>query len=156
MLRPLERLTWPSPFNVRVHCFSGASFASVVKRCVAFSPIYDAVVVHAGVNDASRGVASLENVFCSSGGAACAALRARFPGARLALSLACLSASQALNPAIAVVNRVLRDLSLACDFTVISNDNVRFTDLMDVVHLNAAGTARVHGNILNFLRVDVA
>ena len=154
MLRPLERLSWPAPFDVTARCFSGAGLETVVKKCLALSGSrFDVVVLHAGVNDASGG-ASLESDFRRSCDFAARALRARFSDARVVVSLACLSASEPVNVKVAVVNRLLREFALAQGFCLISNDNIRITDLTDVVHLNAAGTARIYGSFFNCLCVD--
>ena len=55
-----------------------------------------------------------------------------------------------------VANRVLRESALTEGWLMISNDNVRVFDLSDNVHLNAAGTVRVHRNIVIALRTIVA
>ena len=114
------------------------------------------VVIHAGVNDASRGRDSFSTAFQSSCDFAGRTLGASFPGSRVIVSLPCLTSDTDLNARVAVANQKLRELSRARGFGLISNDNVRITDLTDKVHLNAAGTARVYSNILNFLRADAA
>ena len=157
MLRPLESLVWPCPLSMSVKCFSGAGLASVVRKCVPFSLTpYDVVVVHAGVNDASRGGDSFLSDFTASCEYARGALAHLFPDSRIVFSLLCLTSDPVINSRVAVANRLLRDLSLAGDLGLISNDNIRISDLTDTVHLNAAGTARLYGNILNFLRADAA
>ena len=50
-----------------------------------------------------------------------------------------------------MANCLLRELSLTSGFELVSNDNIGLADLSDMVHLNAAGTARLYGNFLNFL-----
>ena len=156
MFRPFERLTWPSPYRVTMRSISGATLATVVRRCVSFSPSFRVVVIHAGVNDASRGSASLEHDFRAACESASGALVSRFPGARIAFSLACLSSSEPLNLKIAAVNSIVRDVSQAHGLAVISNDNIQFSDLTDTVHLNAVGTARLQRNVLDYLRVAAA
>ena len=157
MLRPLERLSWPPPLRVFVRCFSGAPLAAAIRRGLAgASASFDMVIVHAGVNDASRERDSFPAAFSSACDYAGSALRASFPDARVALSLPCVTSDDAINVRIAIVAQQLRDLALASGFGLVSNDNIRITDLSDTVHLNAAGVARLYGNILGFLRADVA
>ena len=45
-------------------------------------------------------------------------------------------------------NALLREVALAEGWGIVSNDNIRITELGDNVHLNAAGTAKLHRNIL--------
>ena len=157
ILRPLERLRWPAPFCVLVRCFSGAPLRTVVQRLLPFSSSQcDVVVLHAGVNDASRGGDSFSADFRASCDYARRALDACFGGRRVIVSLLCLTSDGAVNSRVALANQCLRDLALAQGWGVISNDNIRVTDLTDTVHLNAAGTARFYGNMLNFLRDDAA
>ena len=154
MLRPLGRLSWPSPLRVLVRCFSGANLLAVVRRCCGFRSAgdFDVVIIHAGVNDASRGDASFSTSFASSCADVQTALTNRFPAGRVVLSLSCLTTDETINARVAVANQQMRDLSLAGGFGLVSNDNIRVTDLSDTVHLNAAGTARLYANYLNYLR----
>ena len=157
MLRPLESLSWPAAYRIAVHCFSGAKLESVVGNCVKFYPTaFDTVVIHAGVNDASRGDDAFECVFGVSCKSARLRLRSCFPSSRIVLSLACVTALPLVNDRVAIANRLLRETAVSGDFGIISNDNIRFADLSDDVHLNAACTARIYGNILKFLRVDAS
>ena len=157
MLCSLENLSWPAPLRVVVRCFSGAGLKSVVNHCLRFLPsAFDMALIHAGVNDASRGGDDFEDVFGSSCAYARVALKKRFPESRVAFSLACVTASAPVNARVVVVNRMLRETAASRGFGLLSNDNIRFADLNDTVHLNAAGTARLYNNILNFLRDDAA
>ena len=132
MLRPL---VWPCPLSVSVKCFSGAGLASVVRKSVPFSSTpYDVVVIHAGVNDASRGGNSFLSDFTSCE-YALSALEHLFPDSRIVFSLLCLTSDPAVNSRVAVANQLLRDLSLTGDFSLISNDNIRISDLTDTIHL---------------------
>ena len=45
-------------------------------------------------------------------------------------------------------NAQLREVALTEGWGIISNDNIRITELADDVHLNAAGTAKLYRNIL--------
>ena len=157
MLRPLEKLSWPSSFAVVVRCFSGASLMAVVRTCLKYFPsAFDMAVIHAAVNDASRGNESFESVFKASCDDARLKLRSRFPSSRIVLSLACVTALTAVNSRVAIANRLLRETAVSGGFGLISNDNIQFADLCDNVHLNAAGTARIYSNILNYLRADAS
>ena len=75
---------------------------------------------------------------------------------RVVLSLPCLTTDETVNARIVVANQQLRHLSLTSGFCLISNDNICITDLINTVHLNAAGTARLYANFLNFLRADAS
>ena len=108
------------------------------------------------MNDASRGGDSFLSDFAASCEYARGALVHLFPDSRVVFSLLCLTSDPAVNSRVAVANQLLRDLSLAGDFSLVSNDNIRISDLTDTVHLNAAGTARLYRNFLNFLRADAA
>ena len=158
MLRPLEKLSWPSPLHVLVRCFSGAALRTVVGKCCAFASAdsFDLIILHAGVNDASRGAVTFATDFASACDFALVALRKRFSARKVVLSLPCLTTDGAVNARVAVANQLLRDLSLTSGFGLISNDNIRITDLADTVHLNAAGTARLYANFLNYLRVGAS
>ena len=146
---------WPSPLRVLVRCFSGASLEAVVWRSLLFSSVScNFVVIHAGVNDASHGRDSFASDFASSCDFARLTLASRFAASRIVISLLCLTSDLAVNARIAVANRQLRDMAFAAGFGLISNDNLRISDLTDVVHLNAAGTARLYNNILSYLRAD--
>ena len=103
-----------------------------------------------------NGGEDFEDTFGSSCANTCLALKSCFPSSRIAFSLACVSALSSLNAKIVIANKLLREVSASCGFGLISNDNLRFADLSDTVHLNAAGAARLYGNIINFLRDDAA
>ena len=45
-------------------------------------------------------------------------------------------------------NAQLRKVALVEGWGIISNDNIRITELSDDVHLNTAGTAKLYHNIL--------
>ena len=140
-------------FNQTFLAFVLGSLEAVVKKSLPFSlSSYDVVILHAGVNDASCGLDSFPAAFRSSCDFAGHALSAAFHGSRVVLSLPCLTSDSDVNARVAIANQQLRDLSFARGFGLISNDNIRITDLTDVVHLNAAGTARLYNNVLNYLR----
>ena len=69
---------------VTVRCFSGGRLNLVNKKCLDLDVRCDVLVLHAGVNDASRGGASFAANFLTLG-----ALRARFSGAKVAVSTVC-------------------------------------------------------------------
>ena len=140
-------------FNQTFLAFVLGSLEAVVKKSLPFSSSsYDVVILHAGVNDASCGLDSFPAAFRSSCDFAGHALGAAFRGSQVVLSLPCLTSDSDVNARVAVANQQLRDLSLARGFGLISNDNIRITDLTDVVHLNAVGTARLYHNVLSYLR----
>ena len=148
MLRPFESLSWPAPFSVTVRCFSGGGLDLVIKKCLDLDVRCDVLILHAGVNDASRGGASFAAAFSATCAFTLGALRARFSGAKVAISTVCLTRSDEINLRVAAANVCLRDMARSGSFALISNDNIRVTDLTDTVHLNAAGTARLYSNIL--------
>ena len=148
MLRPFESLSWPAPFSVTVRCFSGGGLDLVIKKCLDLDVRCDILILHAGVNDASRGGASFAAAFSATCAFTLGALRARFSGAKVAISTVCLTRSDEINLRVAAANVCLRDMARSGSFALISNDNIRVTDLTDTVHLNAAGTARLYSNIL--------
>ena len=155
VVRPFSSLDWPSPLRVEVRAYSGASFRSVVERVTALPNVADCriVVVHAGVNDCSKAGEALESDFRDACSFASQVLPSRFPGRRIFVSTVCVSRSAALNARILVVNRALRELAAANAWSIVSNDNILTSDLIDDVHLNAAGTARLFGNLVNALIV---
>ena len=108
------------------------------------------------MNDASRGGESFEGVFKAACESVRLKLRVRFPTSKVVLSLACVTALAPVNARVVIANRLLRESAASGGFGLISNDNIRFTDLSDNVHLNAAGTARIFNNLLNYLRADAS
>ena len=70
-------------------------------------------------------------------------LKARFSGAKVAISTICLTRSAELNLRMAATNERLRGLAWSGSSSLVSNNNIQITDLTDTVHLNAAGTARL-------------
>ena len=106
------------------------------------------------MHDASHGRDSFASDFASSCDFARLTLASRFAASRIVVSLPCLTSDPAVNARIAVADRQLRAMASAAGFGLISNDNIRISDLTDVVHLNAAGTARLYNNILNCLRAN--
>ena len=153
MLRPLRAVSWPAPFLVAVHCFSGATFLQTLERGLHFSQHKcDILLFHAGVNDASRGGADFDSAFGASCRRALRAFPAHFAGAKLVLSTLCLTRSSDINIRVAAANKMLREVAREGGWFLVSNDNVHITDLSDTVHLNAAGTARVFSNFVNTLK----
>ena len=153
VLRPLLRLSWPAPFQVLVRSFSGATFARCVDEAAKFSSSkFKIVIVHGGVNDASRGAADFKEKFPALAKSSCARLSSAFAGRAVLLSTACQSRSAEMNIKIGYANQVFRDTAQARRWGLISNDNVHTFDLIDNVHLNAAGTAKLHRNILMSLK----
>ena len=153
VLRPLLRLSWPAPFRITVKSFSGASFSRCVDEAVKLSSArFQIVVIHGGVNDASRGSVDFKEKFAASSESSCSRLARAFPAHAILLSTACQSRSAEMNVRIGHANQVLRDLARVKRWGLISNDNVRTFDLFDRVHLNAAGTAKLHRNILMCLK----
>ena len=111
VLRPFSHLTWPSSYDVQVHCISGASLRRVVSSCVSTSSSFDVVIIHAGVNDVSRAGVSFESDFASSASSARDSLLSRFRHARIAFSLLCTTSSDVMNLRVAVANCLFRDHS---------------------------------------------
>ena len=152
MMRPLEALSWPSPFRVLTHVCRGATLEQVVQQSLPFAPSCDIFLLHAGVNDASKISVEFDAHFESACRRAFASVTASFDQRKVLVSTICLTKSDAVNLRVASANRILRDQARANGWPVVSNDNVRFSDLSDTVHLNAAGTARVFRNLLLGLR----
>lgn len=73
-------------------------------------------------------------------------------GRRVVCSTVCQSKSSVLNLRVAIANTILREHAGLGHWGLVSNDNIRFADLRDDVHLNAAGTARIFCNILQAFR----
>ena len=151
MLRPLALMRWPSPFRALVHPFSGATLRQVVGHALRLSDVScDAVLLHAGVNDASKCSSdSFRELFASDCDYASRALAAFFPGCRILCSTLCVTRSPDLNSRVMLANTVLRGIAASSGWVVVSNDNIRVADLSDQVHLNASGTARLARNYVN-------
>ena len=152
MLRPLQALSWPAPFKVLVHSHGGATLEQVVRRSLPYASSCDVFLLHAGVNDASRNAQDFEARFVKSCDAASRAVSAGFGACKVLVSTVCLTKSDDLNLRVAVANQALRVLVAKRGWSLVSNDNIRTSDLRDTVHLNAAGTARLFRNILISLR----
>lgn len=149
MLRPFEHLSWPSHLNVVVQPLSGAGFGKVVERSLAFSySLVSVIVIHGRVNDASKASGDLAASFAGTCSNALRALSASFAGRKVAISMACMTKSDKVNLSVANVNKQLRLLARGGCFFLLSNNNVRFSNLSDTVHLNAAGTANFFHNVL--------
>ena len=153
VVRALQELVWPSPLRVWVYAFSGAPLRRIVERGISLSDRVscDVLVLHGGVNGASSAGESFESNFRVDCSHASRVVPVCFPGRRVLVSTACVSRSVELNSRVLVVNRLLRDLASSAAWTVVSNDNIRPADLVDDVHLNAAGTARLFSNIVKAL-----
>ena len=157
MLRPFERLQWPSPLVVDVVAVSGAKLRAVVQqalRCLSSaSPASsDVLLFHAGVNDASRVSMDFEKHFRESCDFAARAFRGPLKGFRIVCSLVCQTRVGEINQRVAVANRLLRDAAERFGWRLISNDNVYFSDLSDDVHLNGSGVAKVFRNFVRALK----
>ena len=111
----------------------------------------DVVLLHAGVNDASKARDSFADDLDATFAFSLRALSSLSPR-RIVLSTACLTKSSDVNLRVAAFNQRLRDLARDGGFHVLSNDNLRFTDLADEVHLNAAVAARLYRNIVSCLQ----
>ena len=153
VLRPLQSLSWPAPLRIIVRSFSGASLSRIVSEAEGLaSSGCQALLVHAGINDASRGGADFEADFSRS----CDSLRvlasSAFASRKVFVSTACPTRRSELNDRVCIVNRVLREFALTCGWGVVSNDNIRISDLSDNVHLGASGTARLYRNVLIALK----
>ena len=152
ILRPLERLSWPSPFRVMVHCVSGLTLSRLVASLGDLNPRdYDAILLHAAVNDASKDGPEFEGKLSASCDAL-GRLAGRFQGCPFLLSTACVSRVDSINNRVCFANGRLRDLARSFGWAIVSNDNVRVQDLSDNVHLNASGTARLQLNFLQALK----
>ena len=156
VLRPLRSLSWPPPLRVMLRSLSGASISAVVSEARSLvSSNFDVLLLHAGVNDASRAGTDFDARLDSALGS----LRALAPslgGRRLLVSSACQSRSSRINARVASVNHSFREGALAGAWSIVSNDNIHFHDLSDDVHLNAAGTARLYRNFCNALKAAAA
>ena len=151
MLRPLSALSWPAPFRVIAHSHSGATLEQVLQRGLDVAAC-DVLVIHAGVNDVSKFPEGFEAHFERACGRVVAAVAAGFPQCKVVVSTVCQTKADDLNLRVASANRLLRGLARSQGWALVSNDNIHFADLHDVVHLNAAGTARLYRNLLNGLR----
>ena len=155
LLRPLQSVSWPPPFVVIVHCFPGAKLYDVFMRLLRLSlspSSFDALLFHAGANDVSRITVDFERHFDESVLHASRALRAVFPGKPVFCSTICQTADSDINQRVAVANSALRTCSETGVWSIISNDNVLFSDLSDTVHLNGSGVAKFFRNIVLALR----
>ena len=154
MLRPLASVRWPSPIRALVHPFSGATLRQVVVHALRMADApCDVILFHAGINDVSKcSPESFKTLFQSACDYASEALAAFFPGRRVVCSTLTVTRSPNLNSRVLLANNVLRDTARAAGWVVVSNDNVRVSDLADQVHLNASGTARLTRNFVNALR----
>ena len=154
VLRPLCSLSWPSPFCVLVRALSGASLLAVWKEASSFaSSLCDVLVLHAGVNDASRGSDdSFEGQFSAACQTLAVGVASSFKGRKVLLSSVCQSRRSDLNVRVGIANKALRGVASARRWGLVSNDNVRFFDLLDDVHLNAGGVAKLHRNLILALK----
>ena len=153
VLRPLQALKWPAPFRVLVRSISGATLECAAMEALKFSASQCKVLIlHAAVNDASKSGADFEEKFPAVCSRACSLISSKFGGRAVLLSTACQSRQSDLNIKIGVANRQLRVQAKSLHWGLISNDNIRYPDLSDNVHLNAAGTAKLHRNILQALK----
>jgi hypothetical protein len=153
MLRPFQSLKWPSPFAVNVFSLSGASFREVFLRLLRHAELpYDAFLVHAGVNDASRAGDDFDRDFRFSCSYAAGLVATYFAGRRVVCSTVCQTKSSDVNTRVAMANSALREFADLGHWGLISNDNIRFADLHDTVHLNASGAARLFCNFLHAFR----
>ena len=152
VLRVFSSLSWPMPFRVETVASSGARLRRVVDAAVRRSiPPFDILVIHAGVNDASKPDFS-EAAFEQSCAYAEESLCGVSPVCSVLISLACVSRSPSLNKRVLSVNKLLRQLASRAHFAVVSNDNIMHGDLSDDVHLNGAGAARLFQNFLSALK----
>ena len=161
VLRPLENLRWPPPFEVTCICVSGAKLSTAVEVLLrmAASEMFDAFLVHAGVNDVSR----ISNDAVSSAVSSAVSLKSSLqssldllgvlrPESRIILSSVCQSRKSSFNVDIAVVNSLFRKVASARGWRYVSHDIIHFDDLKDDVHLNASGIAKLYRSLLHGLR----
>ena len=132
---------WPDPVSPRL----AASLGDLNPRD------YDAILLHAAVNDASKDGPEFEGKLSASCDAL-GRLAGRFQGCPFLLSTACVSRVDSINIRVRFANGRLRDLARSFGWAIVSNDNVRVQDLSDNVHLNASGTARLQLNFLQALK----
>ena len=153
MLRAFRSMIWPAPHRVMVKAVSGLTVEHCGRVLSGLAEVQcDNVVIHLGVNDASRGDESFEGRFRQSCGVMRGLLVRLFSGRSVLVSLVCQTKLDAVNVRVGLANKVLRELARTEGWRVVSNDNIHFGDLSDDVHLNAAGTARIHRNFLNAMR----
>ena len=154
MFRPVQHLTWPSPFSVKVLCVSGGSLRSVLIQAFhQFSHSnFDVLVFHGGINDVSKSAGDFEACFQSVCDYASNAIPTFFPGKPVICSSVCQSKQTDLNQRVCVANELLRALSSARRWRFVSHDNIYYQDLSDDVHLNAAGVAKLYRSICVALR----
>ena len=153
VLRPLVSLTWPAPFRVLVRSLSGAPLLAAWKEASRFSSSScDVIILHAGINDVSHGSSDFEDKFAQACGSLVSGASAAFAGRTLVVSSVCQSRQSALNVRVCLANKLLRGVAAAQGWGLISNDNIRFFDLVDDVHLNASGVAKLHRNIILHLK----
>ena len=154
MLRPLASVRWPAPIRALVHPFSGATLGQVIAHALPLAHAEcEVVLFHAGINNVSKYPAeSFKGMFESECEYARGALEAFFPGRRIICSTLTVTRSPDLNSRVLQANTVLRGVASAAGWVVVSNDNVRVSDLTDQVHLNASGTARLFRNFIGALK----
>ena len=153
MLRPLERLVWPVPFNVTIRCLSGGRLREIVfelLRAIS-SGAFDACVVHGGVNDISRNMpspaAALDEASCHAVNMISA--HCRLP---TIISTVCQTRRSDLNVGVARLNGALRQAAASKGWVIASHDNVVFSDLKDDVHLKPSGVVKVFRSLHHSLR----
>ena len=154
MLRPLERLVWPIPFDVTVRCFRGGLLRDIVFELLRAlrSRRFDACVVHGGVNDISKNMPAPQAAL----DAACAHVSSMLSAhcfIPIVVSTVCQTRRSDLNIGVAYVNAGLRRLVSTNGWSVASHDHIIFSDLSDDVHLNAVGVAKIFRSLHHALRV---
>ena len=111
----------------------------------------DIVLLHAGVNNVTKGAEPFAAGFRVSFEYAVAAIATLFH-CKVVCSTVCLTRSDRLNLRVAEANTIIREEVVGAGWVLASHDNVRVQDLADEVHLNAGGVAKLYRTILGALR----
>ena len=154
MFRPVSALVWPRPFAVEVACLSGKKLRDVLLRLFCFLSFshFDVCLFHGGVNDVSKSGDEFEAEFRETCTFASAGFPSHIPSSSVFCSSVCQTQSSDLNVKVRQANTMLRSFSTENGWRYISHDNIRFGDLSDTVHLNAAGVAKLYRHIISALR----
>ena len=154
MFRPVSSLVWPRPFAVKVVCLSGKKLREIFMQLFYFLSLshYDICLFHGGVNDVSKSGDEFEAGLRDACSFASAGFPSLFPHGTVFCSSVCQTRSTDLNDKVRQANTMLRSFSTENDWRYISHDNIRFSDLSDTVHLNAAGVAKLYRHITSALR----
>ena len=156
MLRPLQLLQWPAPFEVVVHCISGGTLRDVALDFLRLSreSSFAGCILHAGVNDVSKSSGAPPAALESASRHFVSMIAAHSIVPHIVVSTICQTRRSDINAGVFIVNASLRSAAASHGWRIASNDLIRASDLKDDVHLNAAGIARVFRTLHHALRLE--